>query len=114
MAIDVSAVGLLTAIVAGAISFISPCVLPLVPGYLSFVSSGVDPTSKRLADRIRIVWSALFFIAGFSTVFVILGLGAQAFGVGRGSSHGKRVGGHWIGRGKEFHTATIRATKRIS
>ncbi|EBW2353278.1 cytochrome c biogenesis protein CcdA, partial [Salmonella enterica subsp. enterica serovar Enteritidis] len=59
MAIDVSAVGLLTAIVAGAISFISPCVLPLVPGYLSFVSSGVDPGSKRLADRIRIVWSAL-------------------------------------------------------
>lgn len=80
MAIDVSAVGLLTAIVAGAISFISPCVLPLVPGYLSFVSSGVDPASKQLADRIRVVWSALFFIAGFSTVFVMLGLGAQAFG----------------------------------
>lgn len=80
MAIDVSAIGLLTAILAGAISFVSPCVLPLVPGYLSFVSSGVDPASKRLADRIKVVWSALFFIAGFSTVFVMLGLGAQAFG----------------------------------
>ena len=80
MAIDVSAVGLLTAIVAGAISFVSPCVLPLVPGYLSFVSSGVDPASRQLGDRIKVVWSALFFIAGFSTVFVLLGLGAQAFG----------------------------------
>ncbi|SFQ78046.1 Cytochrome C biogenesis protein transmembrane region [Nitratireductor indicus] len=55
MAIDVSAIGLLTAILAGAISFVSPCVLPLVPGYLSFVSSGVDPASKRLADRIKVV-----------------------------------------------------------
>lgn len=80
LAIDVSAVGLLTAIVAGAISFVSPCVLPLVPGYLSFVSSGVDPASRQLGDRIKVVWSALFFIAGFSTVFVLLGLGAQAFG----------------------------------
>ncbi len=80
MAIDVSAVGLLTAIVAGAISFVSPCVLPLVPGYLSFVSCGVDPASRQLGDRIKVVWSALFFIAGFSTVFVLLGLGAQAFG----------------------------------
>lgn len=80
LAIDVSAVGLLTAIVAGAISFVSPCVLPLVPGYLSFVSCGVDPASRQLGDRIKVVWSALFFIAGFSTVFVLLGLGAQAFG----------------------------------
>ncbi|SOC44829.1 cytochrome c biogenesis CcdA family protein [Shinella sumterensis] len=80
MAIDVSAVGLVTAIAAGAISFVSPCVLPLVPGYLSFVSSGVDPASRHLSDRLKVVRSALFFIAGFSTVFVLLGLGAQAFG----------------------------------
>ena len=80
VAIEVSVVGLFTAIVAGAISFISPCVLPLVPGYLSFVSSGVDPASRQFADRVRVVWSALFFIAGFSTIFVLLGLGAQVFG----------------------------------
>ncbi|MEX0408763.1 cytochrome c biogenesis protein CcdA [Aquibium sp. LZ166] len=80
MAIDVSLVGLLTAVVAGAVSFISPCVLPLVPGYLSFVSSGVDPASTRLADRFRVLWSAMFFIAGFTTIFVLLGLGAQALG----------------------------------
>lgn len=78
--IDVSAIGLLTAMVAGAVSFISPCVLPLVPGYLSFVSSGVDPASTRIADRVRIVWSAMFFIAGFTTIFVLLGLGAQVLG----------------------------------
>jgi len=80
MTIDVSAVGLATAVVAGAVSFVSPCVLPLVPGYLSFVSSGVNPHSAQLADRLRIVWSAMFFIAGFTTIFVILGLGAQFLG----------------------------------
>jgi cytochrome c-type biogenesis protein len=80
MTIDVSAVGLATAVVAGAISFVSPCVLPLVPGYLSFVSSGVNPQSAQLGDRLRIVWSAMFFIAGFTTIFVILGLGAQFLG----------------------------------
>jgi cytochrome c-type biogenesis protein len=78
--IDVSAIGLLTAVAAGAVSFISPCVLPLVPGYLSFVSSGVDPSSTRVADRVRVAWSATFFIAGFTTIFVILGLGAQVLG----------------------------------
>lgn len=80
MGIDTSAFGLLTASMAGAISFVSPCVLPLVPGYLSFISSGVDPASRRFVDRVQIVWSALFFIAGFSTIFVLLGLGAQVFG----------------------------------
>lgn len=78
--IEVSAIGLLTAMSAGAISFLSPCVLPLVPGYLSFLSSGVDPTSANLADRLRIGWSAIFFVAGFNTIFVLLGLGAQVFG----------------------------------
>lgn len=78
--IDVSAIGLATAVMAGAVSFVSPCVLPLVPGYLSFVSSGVNPQSAQFNDRLRIVWSATFFIAGFTTIFVILGLGAQFLG----------------------------------
>lgn len=78
--IDVSAIGLATAVMAGAVSFVSPCVLPLVPGYLSFVSSGVNPQTTQLGDRLRIVWSATFFIAGFTTIFVILGLGAQFLG----------------------------------
>ncbi len=80
MAIEVSTIGLITAALAGAISFVSPCVLPLVPGYLSFVSNGVDPTSTRMGDRLRITWPALWFVAGFTTVFVLLGLGAQVLG----------------------------------
>lgn len=80
MLIEMSAVGLATAVVAGAISFVSPCVLPLVPGYLSFVSSGIDPASTRMIDRLRVAWPALFFVLGFTTVFVMLGLGAQALG----------------------------------
>lgn len=80
MLIEVSAVGLATAVLAGAISFLSPCVLPLVPGYLSFVSSGIDPASTRMIDRMRVAWPALFFVLGFTTVFVMLGLGAQALG----------------------------------
>jgi cytochrome c-type biogenesis protein len=80
MLIEVSVVGLSTAVLAGAISFVSPCVLPLVPGYLSFVSSGVDPASTRMIDRSRVALSALFFVLGFTTVFVMLGLGAQALG----------------------------------
>lgn len=80
MSIDVSVIGLATAAAVGAISFISPCVLPLVPGYLSYVSSGVDPASRRMSDRTRVAWPAAFFILGFTTVFVLLGLGAQALG----------------------------------
>lgn len=80
MSIEVSTIGLATAALAGAISFVSPCILPLVPGYLSFVSNGVDPASKQLGDRLRVTWPALWFVTGFTTVFVLLGLGAQALG----------------------------------
>lgn len=80
IAIEVSAIGLLTAMLAGAVSFVSPCVLPLVPGYLSFVSNGIDPSSTRMIDRLRVAWPALWFVAGFTTIFVLLGLGAQALG----------------------------------
>ena len=95
MSIEVSALGVMTAIAAGAVSFVSPCVLPLVPGYLSFISSGIDPNTARMVDRARIVWSAAFFIAGFTTVFVLLGLGAQVLGgfLLRYSAEANYVGG---------------------
>ncbi|SJM33746.1 Cytochrome c biogenesis protein, transmembrane region [Mesorhizobium delmotii] len=95
MSIEVSAIGLVTAALAGAISFVSPCVLPLVPGYLSFVSNGVDPASSRLIDRFRVTWPALCFVTGFTTVFVLLGLGAQALGglLLRYSAEANLVGG---------------------
>ena len=66
------------AFLAGLVSVITPCVLPLVPGYLSAVSAvEVTRLGERGAGR-RIVVASLPFIAGFTIVFVVLGAGAAA------------------------------------
>ncbi|MCB5176593.1 MULTISPECIES: cytochrome c biogenesis CcdA family protein [Microvirga] len=75
-------VSLPAAVAGGLISFLSPCVLPLVPPYLSFLAG---TTFDRLnagdgAVRRRAVLAALLFVAGFSTVFVLLGATASALG----------------------------------
>jgi len=64
---------------AGFVSFISPCVLPLVPGYLSAVT-GVNVDEIESADWRRVLGPSLLFIASFSTVFILLGLTATALG----------------------------------
>jgi cytochrome c-type biogenesis protein len=79
---DIANIGLLAAFLAGVISFISPCVLPLVPGYLSFVagrSIGELQAADR-RDRFRALTQSLWFVLGFSTVFLILGASATALG----------------------------------
>jgi cytochrome c-type biogenesis protein len=82
-------VTLLAAFGAGLLSFVSPCVLPLIPGYLSYVSGlSLDElrgTSNRAATapsstRARVVVASLAFILGFSLVFVALGATASAAG----------------------------------
>ncbi len=67
------------AALAGLVSFVSPCVLPLVPGYLGYVTglTGVDLERQR---RGRLVLGALLFVLGFSVVFVVLGFTAGALG----------------------------------
>lgn len=68
------------AFVAGMLSFLAPCVLPLVPGYLSTVSA-VDPA--HLGERgtaLRVVRGSIPFFAGFTALFVALGAGAGALG----------------------------------
>jgi cytochrome c-type biogenesis protein len=72
-------VGILAALGAGLVSFLSPCVLPLVPGYLSAVS-GVSVDELDDADWRRILGPALLFVASFSLIFVLLGLSATALG----------------------------------
>lgn len=68
------------AVVAGAVSFSSPCCLPLVPGYLLYVSAlPVAELGQREARRVT-ARAALLFVAGFTTVFTALGLGASALG----------------------------------
>jgi cytochrome c-type biogenesis protein len=81
------------AFLAGLVSVITPCVLPLVPGYLSAVSA-VEAT--RLGQRgltRRIVVSSLPFIFGFSVVFVALGAGSAAIGGAFGASRQTEVAG---------------------
>lgn len=68
---------------AGLLSFLSPCVLPLVPPYLTFLAgTGVEELSAESESRARkdIFLAALLFVLGFSTVFVALGATASVFG----------------------------------
>ncbi len=70
------------ALVAGILSFLSPCVLPVVPPYLAYMSGvSVTEMAEARAARRRALLTAGFFVLGLSTVFVILG--AVASGVGR-------------------------------
>ena len=72
-------VGILAALAAGIVSFLSPCVLPLVPGYLSAVS-GVSAAELESAGWRRVLGPSLLFVASFSAIFVALGLTATALG----------------------------------
>src|SRR5437764_6786407 len=68
-----SGIGIPVAFGAGLISFLSPCVLPLVPGYISAVA-GVTPGEIRAT---RVIWPSLAFVASFSAIFIALGLLGQ-------------------------------------
>lgn len=74
-----------TAFLAGILSFLSPCVLPLIPGYLSYISGvSVDQLmskEKKDASHLRkLLFNTVFFVLGFSIVFVLLGLAASGVG----------------------------------
>lgn len=80
-------VPLLTAILAGAISFLSPCVLPLVPPYLCYMAGvsvedfrSQDVSAEKSVQR-QVLKAAFVFTLGFATVFVALGAGASSIGV---------------------------------
>ena len=78
-------ISLIAAFAAGFLSFISPCVLPLIPGYVSFVS-GVSLEDMKggatapAASRRRVMVTSLFFVIGFSMVFIALGASASLVG----------------------------------
>ncbi len=76
-------VNVLTAFLAGVVSFVSPCVLPLIPAYLSFLTGTSLEELKAqtgATDRRRVIFHALAFIAGFTVVFMALGFTASAIG----------------------------------
>src|SRR3954464_9609795 len=81
MAIDVTHGG---ALVAGLLSFVSPCVLPLVPPYLCYLAGvSLDQLTGEASETVarqRILFSALAFVLGFSTIFVALGATASVIG----------------------------------
>ena len=73
---------MLVALAAGLLSFLSPCVLPIVPPYLAYMG-GISVSEMQEAEtaaRRRAMLSALFFVLGLSTVFLFLGFTASAFG----------------------------------
>lgn len=72
-------VGILAALAAGIVSFLSPCVLPLVPGYLSAVT-GVSASELDDAGWRRVLGPSLIFVASFSAIFILLGLTATGIG----------------------------------
>src|SRR5918992_5310995 len=79
--LDLSLIGVVTAFAAGVISFLSPCVLPLVPGYVSFVAgSSLEELRDGAAPRLRALLLAATFVLGFSVVFVAFGASATALG----------------------------------
>jgi cytochrome c-type biogenesis protein len=69
-------------LLAGLISFLSPCVLPLVPPYLAYMA-GTSVSAMKAEGRgldLRVIFASALFVLGFSTVFVLLGAGASSMG----------------------------------
>ena len=80
---EMSGIGILAAFAAGAISFLSPCVLPLVPGYVSYVTGATlhrTETRGHTAPKYPALVLSMLFVLGFGTVFVVLGASATALG----------------------------------
>lgn len=77
-------VSLLAAFAAGIASFISPCVLPLIPMYISFISGlsldELQDSNDKKKILKQVVFNSLFFIIGFSLIFIVLGASATFFG----------------------------------
>jgi cytochrome c-type biogenesis protein len=74
-------VSIFAAFLAGLVSFLSPCVLPLVPGYISMLSGlGVEELREGRAPRGQLLRSSLAFVLGFSVVFITFGASASAVG----------------------------------
>src|SRR5680860_270459 len=75
-------VSLASAFVAGIFSFVSPCILPLVPVYISFMTNKASLRTEnfKLSDRLFIFLNSIFFVLGFSLIFIILGSTATFIG----------------------------------
>ena len=79
---ETSSVGVAAAFAAGIVSFLSPCVLPVVPGYISYIAGQAERAPSQAEDRSRMpaLFLAAPFVLGFAIVFVALGASASALG----------------------------------
>ena len=78
---DIASVNILAAFVFGMLSFLSPCVLPLLPGYMSMMSGySASDLAEGKATVGRMLGVTLLFVAGFTAVFVTLGATATSLG----------------------------------
>jgi cytochrome c-type biogenesis protein len=80
---DIADIGIIAAFIAGIVSFLSPCVLPLVPGYVSFIAGHTLEEVKqqrKFYQKVQILNASFLFVAGFSIVFISLGAGASSIG----------------------------------
>jgi len=75
-------IGLFSAFIAGLLAFISPCILPLVPVYISLMSSKAIYRSEsiKISERLYLFLNSIFFVLGFSIVFIVLGSTATIIG----------------------------------
>lgn len=73
-------IGLAAAFVAGLLSFLSPCILPLIPAYISYLSGGILEFSSKNSQRLFTFINSLLFVFGFSLVFIFLGVSASLLG----------------------------------
>src|SRR5215469_3512473 len=81
MIVSLTSLGLLTAFGAGLLSFFSPCVFPLVPGYLSYLAgTSLQEAESQSSTRWRVSLHALCFVLGFVLLFTLLGAAAALFG----------------------------------
>ena len=81
--VDIHGIALSAAFAAGVVSFLSPCVLPLVPAYVSYIAGvSVDDLAREEESgrKMAVLVPSGMFVLGFSTVFVLLGAGATAAG----------------------------------
>lgn len=77
---SLSAIALATSLMAGIVSFLSPCVLPLVPGYIAYISGRSVGGGSVTASSPAVLLLSALFVAGFTTVFVALGASSTAIG----------------------------------
>ena len=81
--LEISGIGIIATFLAGIISFLSPCVLPLIPGYISYIAGGqsiVASAEFKAREKFAAAALSMYFILGFSTVFIALGASASTIG----------------------------------